>query len=114
MKKMIYLAAFAIMIAMGNMDANAKVHAKHNNKGRVEMPGNVRNKVFAGHRNHNTISHERRMAEERRRKEEIRRRNARHHHRHVHHCDVVACNGSAVAGVAAGVAVAAIISALAR
>ena len=45
MKKMIYLAAFAIMIAMGNMDANAKVHAKHNNKGRVEMPGNVRNNV---------------------------------------------------------------------
>ena len=111
MKKMIYLAAFAIMMAIGNMDANAKAHAKHNDKGRVEMPGNVGHKVYAGHRNHNAMSHERRMAEERRRREEMRRRNARHHH-HTHHCNVVACKGSAVAGIAAGVAVATIIGAL--
>ena len=30
MKKMIYFAAFVIMMAMGNMNAFAKVNAKHN------------------------------------------------------------------------------------
>lgn len=114
MKKMIYFAAFAIMMAMGNMDANAKANVKHNDKGRVEMHQGAHHNTFAGHRNHNMTAHERRMAEERRRMEEMHRRDAHSHHHHAHHCNVVACNGSAAAGVAAGVAVAAIIGALVK
>lgn len=124
MKKMIYFAAFAIMMAMGNMNAYAKVSAKNN-----VYHMNNRGIVVAHHGDHGMpvvhkmSKHERRMIEERRRMEEHRRmeearrieemRRMEAHRRHMaHHRDVVVVNNNAVAGVAAGVAVAAFISAL--
>ena len=120
MKKMIFLAAFAIMMAMGNMNAfanknGAKHNEYHNDKGRMEMH-------FDGHRldmhGHKMSSHERRMIEERRRMEEHRRMEERrrmeearrHHVAHSH--EVHAVSGNVVAGVAVGAAVAALVSAL--
>ena len=94
MKKMIYFAVFAIMMAIGNMNVNAKVNAKHNgyhmnDRGIVEVRYDAHHhEVYAGHRNH---------------------RLSKHHHEVV----VVDNNVAAgVAGVAAGVAVAAFVSAL--
>ncbi|MBP5393155.1 MAG: hypothetical protein J6Y59_04980 [Bacteroidaceae bacterium] len=124
MKKMIYFAAFAIMMAMGNMNAYAKVSVKHN-----EIHMNDKGIVVAHHGDHGMPAvhkmskHERRMIEERRRMEKCRRmeearrieemRRLEAHRRHMaHHREVVVVNGNAAAGVAAGVAVAAFISAL--
>lgn len=126
MKKMITLAAFAIMMAMGNMNAYAKNSAKPS-----EFHMNNKGVVVAYHADHHDMpvvhkisKHERRMIEERRRLEERRRieearrleemrRIEAHRHHVAHHHDVVVTN-NAVAGVAAGVALAALISALAR
>ena len=125
MKKMIYFAAFAIMMAMGNMNAFANRNGgKHNeydnDKGRMEMH-------FDGHRldmhGHKMLSHERRMIEERRRMEEHRRmeearrreemhRREAHRHHMAHSHEVHAVSGNVVAGVAVGAAVAALVSAL--
>lgn len=124
---MIYSAAFAIMMAMGNMNAyanknGAKHNDVHNNKGRVEMH-------FDGHRldvkdNHKMSKHERKMMEKRRReekrrrmeearrREEMRRMEAHHHHVAVHHHDAVVDN--VAAGVVVGVSLAALIAALAN
>lgn len=120
MKKMIYFAAFAIMMAMGNVNAFAKSNgAKHSGS---HMNGNVKVEVcIDAHKHHKLSRHEQKMMEERRRAEERRRleeqrrmeersrMEARHRH---HHHEVVAADAGAVAGVAAGVAVAALISAL--
>ena len=126
---MIYLAAFAIMMAMGNMNAYAKVGAKHgefhmNDKGRVEVRyDRHHHDDMYGFNGHKMSKHERkmmeerrrmeerRMMEERRRMEEMRRMETRRHHHVVHHHNSA---GNVVAGVAAGVAVAAIIGALAH
>ena len=126
MKKMIYFAAFAIMMAMG-MNANAKVSAKHNefhmnDKGRVEVRYNGHHNDFDRHHGKKLSKHElrkieeRRRMEERRRIEEMRRREAarRHHHMAHHHEVVVVDNkvAAGVAGVAVGAAVAALVGAL--
>ena len=77
MKKMIYFAVFAIMMAMG-MNANAKVGAKHNefhmnDKGRVEVHYDAHHKDFDKHHGKKLSKHELRKIEERRRMEERRR-----------------------------------------
>ena len=129
MKKMIYLAAFAIMMAMGNMNAFAnKNGAKHNevhmnSNGRMEVRYDGHNDVYA-HRGHKMSKHERKMLEERRRMEELRRREearrreeerrrmeAERHHAAHHHAAVV---DNVAAGVVVGVSVAALIGALAQ
>ena len=130
MKKMNYFAAFAIMMAMG-MNANANnVGAEHNEfhmdgKGRVEVRVNVHHKMDK-HHDHKMSKHEHQMMEERRRMEEHRRReearrreemrhHAAHHHHAAHSGEVVIVDNDVAAGmvgVAAGVAVAAFISAL--
>lgn len=122
MKKMIYFAAFAIMMAMGSMNAFAdKNGARHNeshknDKGKYEVR-------YDGHHNdmnsHKMSNHkrkmmaERRREEERRRMEEARRREAHHHHA-AHHNEVVVVDNGVAAGVAVGVTLAALISALAQ
>ena len=117
MKKMNLFAAFAIMMAMGNMNANAEVGAKrnelHNNKARVERRYDNHNDVHG----HKVSRHEHRMMEERRRMEEARRREEMRRmeaHRHYVHHDVVIVDNDVAAGVAVGVAVAAFVSALMR
>jgi len=126
MKKMIYFAAFAIMMALGNMNAYAKVGSRNN-----AYHVNERGVVVSYHGDHHAMpvvhkmsKHERRMIEERRRMEERRRieearrieemRRMEAHHRHMaHHREVVVAN-NAVASVAAGVALVALIGAIAR
>ena len=122
MKKMNYFAAFAIMMAMGNMNAFAnKNGAKHdefhmNNNGRIEVRYDAHHQDMNGHKmskHERKMMEERRREEERRRMEEARRREAHRHHAHHNEVVVVDNNIAAgVAGVAAGVAVAAIIGAL--
>ena len=122
MKKMNFFAAFAVMMVMGNMNANAsQFNDKHNefhmnDKGKVEVRHD-------GHHNDRNVHHSFKMSrheaerirmEEHRRMEEARRRRAHHHHHVVHHNDVVVVDGSVAAGVAAGVAVAALVNALVR
>ena len=135
MKKMNFFAAFAIMMAMGNMNASANQNgAMHNefhmnNGGRVEVRyDGHHDDMYALHGQH-LSKHERRMIEERRRmaerrrmeearrREEMRRMEA--HRRHMaHHREVVVVENNnvaaSVASVAAGVAVAALIGALAH
>ena len=112
MKKMIYFAAFAIMMAMGNMNAYAKVSARNN-----FYHVNERGIVVAHHGDHGMpvvhkmSRHERRMIEERRRMEA--------HRRHMaHHREVVVVDNNVAAGVTAGVvatvSLAALIGALAH
>ena len=124
MKKMILSAAFAIMMAMGNMNAFAnKNGAKHNDvnmngKNRVEVRYDAHHDKVAGHRDHKMSKHEqkmmekRRREEERRRMEEARRREEMRRMEAHHHHDAVASN--VAAGVVASISLAALISALAQ
>ena len=132
MKKMNFFAAFAIMMAMGNMNANANQNgAMHNefhmnDKGRIEVRYDGHRNDIDKHHGDKMSKHERRMMEERRRMEEHRRReearrreemrhHAAHHHHAAHSGEVVIVDNDVAAGmvgVAAGVAVAAFISAL--
>ena len=130
MKKKIYFAAFAIMMAMGNMNSYAKVSARNN-----VYHVNERGIVVAHHGDHDMpvvhkmSKHERRMIEERRRMderrrmeearriEEMRRMEAARRH-HAHHREIVVVDNNVAAGVAAGVvatvSLAALIGALAH
>jgi len=128
MKKMIYLAAFVIMMAMGNMNAFANKNGIRHNE--VHMNGNGRIEVrYDAHHHdmkhgHKMSRHERRMMEkrrreeERRRMEEARRRREEHrrmeayHHHVAHHNEVIVDN--VAAGVVVGVSLAALIGALAK
>ena len=126
MKKMNYFAAFAIMMAMGNMNAFANQNgAKHNDvhmngKSKVEVHYDGHRGDMYGHEAHKLSRHElqkmeeRRRMEEARRKEEERRRMEAHHHHAVHHNEVAVSGAGVAAGVVAGVTVAALISALAK
>lgn len=118
-----FFAAFAIMMAMGNMNVNAKVGARHNefnnNRGRVEVRYDGHHHDVNGHK---MSQHERRMMEKRRREEERRRmeearrreemRRMEAHRHHAHHRDVVVVDNNVAAGVAVGVAVAALVNVL--
>ena len=120
MKKMIYFAAFAIMMAMGNMNAYANQFNNRNNEVRMDGRGHVEVRVNDRHHEMNRhIDHkmsrreaERRRMEERRRIEEARRMEAHRHHNLTHHHEVVVVNDNVAASVAVGAAVAAFVSAL--
>ena len=128
MKKMMYFAAFAIMMAMGNMNAyavqNGAKHAAYymNDRGVVVAYHGDRADIHAAHR---MSHHERRMMEEARRREEIRkmeearrmeemRRMEAHRRNMEHRYEANRVAGKVAAGVAAGVTLAALIGALAR
>ena len=114
MKKMMYFAAFAIMMAMGNMNANAKVSVKND-----IYHVNERGIVVAHHGDHGVQAapklskHERKMIEERRRQEELRKmeedRRMEAHRRQMERRYEA---NRVVNNVAAGATVAAFVSAL--
>lgn len=125
---MIRFAAFAIMMAVGNMNAFAAQKGAGHNVYNM----NGRGVVVAYHGDHRDAHavrkmsrHERKMMERARRREELRRleearrmeemRRREAHRRHVARChEVVVVNNNVAAGVAAGVTVAALIAALAK
>ncbi|MBP3710890.1 MAG: hypothetical protein IJ219_00730 [Bacteroidaceae bacterium] len=126
MKKMMYFAAFAIMMAMGNMNANAKVSAKND-----IYHVNERGIVVAHHGDHGVQAapklskHERKMIEERRRQEELRRmeearrleemrRMEAHRRQMERRYEANRVVNNVAAGLAAGATVAAFVSALMR
>ena len=127
MKKMNFFAAFAIMMAMGNMNANANMRNAragelHVNSSGIVYVSNIGHQHDYDYdreynvRHHDKMSRrERQMMEERRRMEE---RRCMEEHRRMEECrrrhEAERVAGKVVAGVAAAATVATLISILAR